>query len=300
MGNGKKDKTDKSEKKRDADDAAPAPAEFNLDDPVLPDWVRKRAFGSGDFPIDEPMDDETYLQRLVALQIELVKLQQWTIKEGRRVVIVFEGRDAAGKGGAIGAFREYMSPRATRIVALAKPTDAEKGQWYFQRYIQHLPTRGEITLFDRSWYNRAGVEPVMGFCTPAETEAFLADAPRFERMLAHAGTTVVKIWIDVGREMQLKRFHDRRHNPLKVWKVSPIDYAAISRYDAYGAARDRMIEATHTDEAPWFVVLGNDKKRARLAAIQYVLGRFDYPDKDRKVIGEIDARIASVGRGVLD
>jgi polyphosphate kinase 2 len=310
MGNGSKKKSKKNDDRKNGGSRADATTEadapeghqapgFNLDDPVFPPRLLDRVFGSGDFPYPESLDEKSYEKSLLALQCELVKLQKWTIDAGERLVIVFEGRDAAGKGGAIGAFREYMSPRQTRIVALPKPTEIERGQWYFQRYATELPTRGEIVMFDRSWYNRAGVEKVMGFCKPEETEQFLKEAPRFEEMLTTEGIHLVKFYIDVGFEMQLKRFHDRRHNPLKVWKVSPIDYAAITKYDEYGAARDRMLEMTHTDWAPWTLLLGNDKKRLRLNAIRFVLSRFDYPEKDRKVIGEIDPNILGTGPGFL-
>ena len=273
---------------------------FDLDDPKLPEWVKDGAFGSGGFPYDEPYDEDRFDDELEALQIELVKLQTWAIDAGERIVIVFEGRDAAGKGSLIGAFRQYMSPRRTRVVALPKPTDAEKGQWYFQRYVGHMPTTGEVVMFDRSWYNRAGVEPVMGFCTPEQTEMFLKEAPRFEDMLTDEGIRLIKFFIDVGFEMQLERFHDRRHDPLKVWKVSPIDYAAVTRYDDYGRARDRMLERTHTDRAPWTVGLGNDKRRLKLAAMRHVLSLFDYPGKDRKAIGAVDEKILGRGPAFLD
>ena len=272
---------------------------FDLDDPKLPKWVEEKAFASGGFPYSKPFDEDEFDETLEALQIELVKLQTWAIDEGERIVVVFEGRDAAGKGSLIGAFRQYMSPRRTRVVALPKPTDTEKGQWYFQRYVEHMPTAGEVVMFDRSWYNRAGVEPVMGFCTPEQTELFLKEAPRFEDMLTDEGIHLVKFYVDVGFEMQLSRFHDRRHQPLKIWKVSPIDYAAIGKYDDYGRARDRMIERTHTDGAPWTIVLGNDKRRLKLNAMRHVLGLFDYPGKDRKAIGEIDEKILGHGPGFL-
>ncbi|MBT9292084.1 polyphosphate kinase 2 [Prosthecodimorpha staleyi] len=288
-----------------ATDAAPngKPAKngksFNLDDPALPKSVAEKALSSGGYPYDKTMPDGDYETAIEALQIELVKLQQWTIAAGERIVIVFEGRDAAGKGGTIGAFREYMSPRRTRVVALPKPTETEAGQWYFQRYAVHMPTRGEIVMFDRSWYNRAGVERVMNFCTPEQTEQFLKEAPRFEDMLIDEGLHLVKFFIDVGYEMQLKRFHERRHNPLKVWKVSPIDYAAIEKYADYTRARDRMLETTHTDHAPWMLLLGNDKKRLRLNALRHLLGLFDYPGKNRTVIGDIDPKILGREPGFL-
>ncbi len=288
-------KAERDDDPKKAGNGGKAGQSFDLDDPKLPKWVKDRAFASGDFPYDEPYDEDRFDDELEALQVELVKLQTWAIDRGERLVVVFEGRDAAGKGSLIGAFRQYMSPRRTRVVALSKPTDTEKGQWYFQRYVGHMPTSGEVVMFDRSWYNRAGVEPVMGFCTPEQTEMFLEEAPRFEDMLTREGIRLVKFYVDVGWEMQLTRFHDRRHDPLKVWKVSPIDYAAIGRYDDYGRARDRMLERTHTDAAPWTVVLGNDKRRLKLNAMRHVLSLFDYPKKDRGAIGVIDEKI--LGRG---
>lgn len=272
---------------------------FDLNDPHLPKWVEDGAFGSGGYPYDKPLDESTFAKDLERLQIELVKLQTEAIAKGWRVVIVFEGRDAAGKGSVIGALRQYMSPRRTRIVALPKPTEQEAGQWYFQRYAEHLPTRGEVVIFDRSWYNRGGVERVMGFCTVEQSESFLLEAPRFEDLLIGEGIFLLKVWLDVGREMQLSRFHDRRHNPLKVWKISDIDQAAIGLYDAYGAARDRMLETTHTDRSPWTVALGNDKRRMKLDVLRHVLSRFDYPGKDRKAIGEIDPKILGHGPALV-
>lgn len=268
---------------------------FDLADPKLPDWVEKRAFGSGGYPYDEPLDSHEFEATLTRLQIELVKLQTWAIAQGLKVVLVFEGRDAAGKGSVIGALRQYMSPRRTRVIALPKPSDVEHGQWYFQRYVAHLPTAGEVVVFDRSWYNRAGVERVMGFCTPDQSERFLAETPHFEDLLIAEGVHLIKVWLEVGREMQLSRFHDRRHNPLKVWKISDIDVAAIEKFDAYTEARDRMLETTHTDRAPWTIGLGNDKRRLKLNVIRHLLRLFDYPDKDRTVIGEIDAEVLGQG-----
>jgi polyphosphate kinase 2 len=268
---------------------------FDLDDPILPHWIKKAEFSSGGYPHDEPMDRHDYERQLTDLQIELVKLQTWAIGTGERVVILLEGRDAAGKGGVIDAIKEYASPRMTRVVALPKPNDHEHTQWYFQRYIEQLPHGGELVLFDRSWYNRAGVEKVMGFATPDQVDLFLNEVPRFERMLTAEGICLVKIYVEVGFEMQLKRFHDRRHNPLKVWKISDIDREAIRRYGEYTAARDRMLEMTHTERTPWTVVLGNDKKRARLSVIRHILGLFEYPGKDRKAIGEIVHKILGHG-----
>ncbi|TBW39287.1 polyphosphate kinase 2 [Siculibacillus lacustris] len=272
---------------------------FDLDSPKLPKWVDDNAFSSGGYPHSHAFDEREFADLLVRLQIELVKLQSWAITRGERIVILFEGRDGAGKGSVIGAFRQYMNPRRTRVVALPKPSTSEVGQWYFQRYVAHMPTSGEIVMFDRSWYNRAGVERVMGFCTPEQTEMFLKEAPRFEAMLVGEGLKLIKFYIEVGREMQLARFWERRHNPLKTWKISDIDTAAVDRFDDYGRARDRMLETTHTDAAPWTVVLGNDKRRLKLNAIRHVLQLFDYEGKDRKVIGEIDAKVLGHGPGFL-
>lgn len=272
---------------------------FDLDAVKLPKWVADGAFASGGYPHAKPLDEDEFSETLMALQIELVKLQTWAIARGEKLVVVFEGRDGAGKGSVIGAFRQYMSPRRTRVVALPKPTETEKGQWYFQRYVTQLPTSGEIVMFDRSWYNRAGVERVMGFCTVDESERFLEEAPRFETMLRGEGIRLIKFWIEVGREMQLSRFWDRRHDPLKVWKISPIDEAAIDRWEAYGTARDRMLERTHSDATPWTIVLGNDKRRLKLNAIRHILRLFDYDGKDRKAIGDIDAKVLGQGPGFL-
>ena len=272
---------------------------FDLDDPVLPDWVEKAAFSAGGYPYDKPLKNEAYEEDLVRLQIELVKLQAHVQKKGLRLALVFEGREAAGKGGAIFAFRQYLNPRHARDVALPKPTETEAGQWYFQRYVAELPTAGEIVTFDRSWYNRAGVERVMGFCTPAESEAFLREVPRFESLLVEGGLILFKFWLDIGRETQMKRFHERRHNPLKIWKLSPIDYAALDKWDDYSLARDHMLAACHTDAAPWIVVKANDKRRARLAIIRYVLAHVDYDGRDDNVVGKPDPRILGHGRAFL-
>jgi polyphosphate kinase 2 len=264
---------------------------FDLDDPVLPEWIASGALRSGGYPYDETTKDSAYEADLERLQIELVKLQRHVNQSGLRVVLVFEGRDAAGKGGSIFAFRQYLNPRTARLVALPAPTEVERGQWYFQRYVVQLPTAGEMVLFDRSWYNRAGVEPVMGFCTPAEHRHFLDSVPGFERMLVGQGLLLFKFWLSIGFEMQLKRFHERRHDPLKIWKLSPIDYAAMSKWDAYSRARDEMFLASNTTDAPWTVVRSNDKKRARLDVIRHVLSHIAYPGKDRKAIGRTDPLI---------
>ncbi len=272
---------------------------FDVDDPVLPDWIEEKAFDSGDYPYGKKLGNDEYEKTLTQLQIELVKVQFWQQKTGKRIMAVFEGRDAAGKGGAIHATMAYMNPRSARIVALPKPTETERGQWYFQRYVATFPTAGEFVLFDRSWYNRAGVEPVMGFCTPEEYEKFLKETPRFEKMIASEDIHFFKFWLDIGREMQLKRFHDRRHDPLKVWKLSPMDIAALNKWGDYSDKRDRMLKETHTDNAPWTVIRANDKRRARINLIRHILTTLDYEGKDKQAIGTVDDKIVGSGPGFL-
>ncbi len=273
---------------------------FDLDDPKLPDWVEDNKLASGDYPYDKRLGRKSYEKQLTDLQRELVKVQYWLQRTGERIMIVFEGRDAAGKGGTIARFRENLNPRQVRTVALSKPSDVERGQWYFQRYVEHFPTAGEVVLFDRSWYNRAGVEPVMGFCTDEEHQAFLEEVPRFERMIVNGGTRFFKFWLNIGREMQLERFHDRRHDPLKVWKLSPIDIKALQKWGEYTAMRDRMFTATDTAHAPWTVLRANDKRRARLNAIRIVLHAIDYSGKDSESIGDIDDNIVCPATGFSD
>jgi len=258
---------------------------------VLPRGIKKKALSSGGFPYDEKMDGDAYEAEMLAAQRQLALLQADQAKTGKRIVIVFEGRDAAGKGGSIASYLENLNPRFNISVALPKPSDRERTQWYFQRYVDWMPAAGEQVLFDRSWYNRAGVEPVMGFCTPDETTQFLKAVPGFERMLVDDGVHLFKFWLTIGREMQLKRFHDRRHDPLKVWKLSPIDIKALNQFDDYTRARNRMLEASHTKDAPWRIVFNNDKKRGRLAILRSVLHALDYDGKDGKAIGEIDDKI---------
>ncbi|SFZ86310.1 polyphosphate kinase 2, PA0141 family [Devosia enhydra] len=274
--------------------------DFDLDAPELPRSIKKGAITSGGYPYAAGMEKEEYEAALYQLHLQLALLQKHEIATGQRTVIVFEGRDAAGKGGAIATYVEHLNPRLTYHVALPKPSDRERTQWYFQRYVDWLPAAGETALFDRSWYNRAGVEPVMGFCTPEETEKFLAEAPRFEQMLVNDGIKLFKFWLAIGREMQMKRFHDRRHDPLKHWKLSPVDLEALARYDAYSAARTRMIETTHTRHAPWTVIRANDKRRARLNLIRTVLLGLDYEGKDLAAIGAVDPLIALPGPAFLD
>ena len=273
---------------------------FNLDNPDLPDWIKSEAFGSGGYPYEKKLKRSAYESQLGLLNLELVKLQAHLQESGHRVMILFEGRDAAGKGGTINALRSYLNPRHARTVALTKPTETEQGQWYFQRYVDHFPTDGEMVLFDRSWYNRAGVEPVMGFCTPEQHQHFLTQTPLFEKMLVNDGIFFFKIWLNVGQEMQIKRFHDRRHNPLKSWKLSPIDLKALTKWKDYSKARDEMLAATHTSEAPWTIVRSNDKRRARINTIRHLLQSLEYGSKDAAAIGEIDKNIVGQGPKFLN
>jgi len=231
-----------------------------------------------------------------ALQIELLKLQSWAKATGSRVVAVFEGRDAAGKGSTIKRFIEHMNPRGTRVVALTKPNRQERSQWYFQRYAAHLPSAGEIVLFDRSWYNRAGVERVMGFCSDEEYRVFLRQAPAFERMLVDDGIILVKFWFSVSRSEQLTRFVIRDVDPVRRWKLSPVDLASLDRWDAYTVAKEAMFAATHTELAPWTVVNGNGKRLARLEAMRYMLSRIDYFEKDAQIVGTPDPLIVAPPR----
>jgi polyphosphate kinase 2 len=272
---------------------------FDVDDPILPDWVDEYALASGEFPYKKKLKEADYLAQLEKLQVELVKVQFWLQATGKRVMALFEGRDAAGKGGAISASSAHMNPRLARVVALTKPTDREQGQWYFQRYVAQFPTAGEFVLFDRSWYNRAGVEPVMGFCTPKQYEDFLKQTPQLEKIIAHEGIFFFKFYLDIGREMQLKRFHDRRHDPLKVWKLSSMDIAALTKWGDYSDKRNRMLKETHTDFAPWTVIHANDKRRARLELIRHMLNKMDYDGKDKKALGSVDAEIIGSGPGFL-
>ncbi|PTW62154.1 polyphosphate kinase 2 [Breoghania corrubedonensis] len=274
-------------------------SEFDLENPVLPRAIRRASLPSGDYPYSSRMKRKPYEKKLRDLQIELVKAQRSVREKGQRIVVIFEGRDAAGKGGTIFNFRQNMNPRYARVVALSKPSSTEAGQWYFQRYVTQLPTAGEIVLFDRSWYNRAVVERVNGFCTREESEEFLDEVPRFEQMLVDGGLTLFKIWLNIGREMQMKRFHDRRHDPLKIWKLSPIDVAALAKWDDYTAARDRMFARSHTAGTPWTIVRSNDKRRARLNAMRHVLSHIDYEDKDWDAIGAIDPLILGSSPDIL-
>ena len=270
-------------------------AGFDIESPELPAAIDKAALTSGGFPYDKKMKRKHYDKELVPLQIELLKLQSSVIKRGERMVIIFEGRDAAGKGGTIARFMQHLNPRAARVVALTKPTDLEKGEWYFQRYAARLPTAGEIVLFDRSWYNRAGVERVMNFCTKDQLADFLREAPNFEGMLVRDGIKLVKFYLSIGHEMQLKRFHARHHDPLKRWKLTPIDYAALGKWDDYSAALVDMLHFTSTDSTPWTMLRANDKLRTRINALKHVLSTIDYEDKDKAIVGTPDPKIVGTG-----
>jgi polyphosphate kinase 2 len=248
----------------------------------------------GGYPFKYKMLRRDYERQKFALQAELLKLQSWVKEARQRVIILFEGRDAAGKGGAIKRFMEHLNPRGARVVALEKPSEVERGQWYFQRYVEHLPTTGEIVLFDRSWYNRAGVERVMGFCSDEEYREFLRQAPEFERNLVRSGIHLIKFWFSVSREEQRRRFKERRVHPLKQWKLSPVDLASLDKWEEYTRAKEAMFFHTDTADSPWTVIKSDDKKRARLNAMRYVLHSLPYAGKNAEHIGRVDTLL--VGR----
>jgi polyphosphate kinase 2 len=252
------------------------------------------------YPYDTKISVKEYEKQKHLLQIELLKLQAWIKEHGQKLVVIFEGRDAAGKGGAIKRFTEHMNPRGARIVALEKPTEREQSQWYFQRYVLHMPAAGEIVLMDRSWYNRAGVERVMGYCTPAEYHEFMRATPEFERMLVNSGTHIIKFWFSVGEAEQHSRFVSRGTDPVKQWKLSPTDLASLDKWDAYTKAKEAMFFYTDQPHSPWIVVKSNDKKRARLEAMRWVLSQFDYTGKDKKVVGRPDPLIIGSPETVYD
>ena len=248
----------------------------------------------GGYPYKNLLSRKSYERQKYRLQVELLKLQAWAKETGQRVIVLFEGRDAAGKGGAIKRFMEHLNPRGARVVALEKPTIEERGQWYFQRYVEHLPTAGEIVLFDRSWYNRAGVERVMGFCTEHEYQEFMRQAPEFERMLVRQGIHLFKFWFSVSRREQRRRFKEREVHPLKHWKLSPIDMASLDKWDEYTRAKEAMFFHTDTTDAPWIVIKSDCKKRARLNAMRYLLHKLPYRRKEPDIIGPVDPLL--VGR----
>ena len=269
-------------------DAKLGGSEHTPDDELSDGWR------TGGYPYRNLMSRKAYEKQKYRLQVELLKLQAWVKETGQRVVILFEGRDAAGKGGTIKRFMEHLNPRGAHVVALEKPSDTEHGQWYFQRYIQHLPTAGEIVLFDRSWYNRAGVERVMGFCSPDEYNEFMRQVPEFERNLVRSGIHLIKFWFSVSREEQRRRFKERESHPLKQWKLSPIDLASLDKWEEYTKAKEAMFFYTDTADSPWTVVKSDCKKRARLNALRYVLHKLPYTNKDIDHIGPLDPLL--VGR----
>ena len=263
--------------------------------PAVRDAIRNATKGdilNPDFPYDTKWDRKPYEDALAKLQIELVKLQVAAQSDGQRIVVVFEGRDAAGKGGTIARFRENMNPRHARVVALSKPTATEATEWYFQRYIKHLPAAGEIVFFDRSWYNRGVVEHVFGFCTPQQRATWFDQVTDFEKLLVEDGIKLFKLWLNVGQATQLKRFLDRESDPLKQWKLSKIDVDGLHKWDAYTAAIAETLRRTHTAAAPWTVIRADDKRRARVNAIRAVLSPLGYAGKSTDAIGEVDPRIA--------
>jgi len=248
------------------------------------------------YPYETRMDRDEYELQKYQLQVELLKYQYWLEDNDQKSIIIFEGRDAAGKGGTIKRFTEHLNPRTARTVALNKPSDRERGQWYFQRYIQHLPTEGEMVLFDRSWYNRAGVERVMGFATPEQYETFMNQVPYFERMLVDSGIHVTKFWFSVSQKEQRTRFAIRQLDPVRRWKLSPMDLESLDRWEAYTEAKEEMFRRTDKKYAPWTIIRSNDKKRARLNAMRYFLSQFEYEDKDHEVVGTPDPKLVMRGK----
>jgi len=292
-----------------APDAAPAPAlrvmrprVARADRPGFaqpsPDSIA-HAFESGEYPYSDRLERRPYELQKARLQAELLKVQIWALETGQKFVVLFEGRDAAGKGGTIKRFMEHLNPRYARVVALTKPSDVEKGQWFFQRYLAHLPTAGEMVFYDRSWYNRAGVKRVMGFCSPNEYLEFMREAPELERMLVRSGIRLFKYWFSVTREEQRLRFEARDTDPLKRWKLSPIDKASLDKWDDYTEAKEAMFLYTDTADAPWAIIKSNDKKRARLNCMLHFLNSIDYPDKDHRVVHAPDPLIVGRAANVL-
>ncbi len=267
---------------------------INPDDLLSKDWRK------GAYPYQNLMSRKNYEKQKYRLQVELLKLQAWVKETGQRLVILFEGRDAAGKGGTIKRFMENMNPRGARVVALEKPTETERGQWYFQRYVQHLPTKGEIVLFDRSWYNRSGVEHVMGFCSEDEYSEFMRQTPEFERMLTRSGIYLIKFWFSVSQKEQHRRFKERQVHPLKQWKLSPVDLASLDKWESYTKAKEATFFATDTADAPWTVVKSDCKKRARLNALRYILHKVPYANKDIERIGQVDPLLVGRAQTVFE
>ena len=259
----------------------------------------REAYENGEYPYAQRVKKEDYEKKKAQLQAELLKVQKWVHDTDQKIILLFEGRDAAGKGGTIKRFMEHLNPRQARVVALNKPTDIEKHQWYFQRYVCQLPTAGEMVFFDRSWYNRAGVERVMGFCEPGEYLEFMRQTPSFERMLVRSGIKIFKFWFSVTQNEQLRRFKSRELDPLKQWKLSPVDKASLDKWDDYAEAKEAMFFYTDTADAPWTIIKSNDKKRARLETMQFVLDSLPYPDKDASVVRGADPLIVKGTKHII-
>lgn len=267
---------------------------------VVKQLDKKKIFPDANYPYEMKMDTQEYEKKKQKLQIELLKMQSWVKDTGQRIVILFEGRDAAGKGGTIKRLMEHLNPRGARVVALEKPSDEELGQWYFQRYIKHLPSKGEIVLFDRSWYNRAGVERVMNFCKAGDYLEFMRQAPELERMLVRSGIILFKLWFSVSRNEQFRRFQQRQSDPLKQWKLSPIDLASLDKWKDYTEAKEAMFFYTDTADAPWTVIKSDCKKRARINAMRHILYDLDYPNKDHSVVIQPDSLIVGDARHIYE
>ncbi|OJW26289.1 MAG: polyphosphate kinase 2 [Rhodospirillales bacterium 69-11] len=288
-----------------AEMAGPAPAQGADHHAAHPTSLRhdpaaiRRLFETGEYPYKTPMRNGPYEDHMRELQRELLKAQKWIAETGERVILLFEGRDAAGKGGTIKRYMEHLNPRTARVVALQKPTERERTQWFFQRYVTQLPSGGEMVLFDRSWYNRAGVERVMGFCTPHEYLEFMRQCPELERMLVRSGVRLFKYWFSVSREEQRRRFQARETDPLKQWKLSPIDRASLDKWDEYTEAKEAMFFYTDTADAPWTIVKSDDKKRARLACMQHFLSALPYAAKDRSIVTGPDPLIVGASSHVI-
>ena len=259
----------------------------------------RRRFESGEYPYSKKIGRSEYEKQKASLQVELLKVQKWVKESGQKIMILFEGRDAAGKGGTIKRFMEHLNPRGAQVIALEKPTEAEQTQWYFQRYLNHLPSAGEIVMFDRSWYNRAGVERVMGFCDPGDYLEFMRQCPEIERMLVRSGILLFKYWFSVTRQEQRKRFESRSNDPLKQWKLSPIDKASLDKWDDYTEAKEAMFFYTDTADAPWTIIKSDDKKRARLACMRHFLSTLPYEGKDQEVVGEPDPYLVTSSAHVI-
>ncbi|CAN5609860.1 hypothetical protein BH09VER1_BH09VER1_21470 [soil metagenome] len=304
----------KAERKKQKDHAKEAVATFPMVELIaeqvrssVPEEIvqrvksaKKKQLISSTYPYSTPMDGDEYEDEVELLAIELVKLQAWVKETGERVVMLFEGRDAAGKGGTIKRITEHLNPRGARVVALTKPSETEQGQWYFQRYIDQLPTRGEIVIYDRSWYNRAGVEHVMGFCSGHDYLEFMRQAPQLEQMLVRSGIHLIKFWFSVSREEQLRRFLGRASDILTQWKLSPMDVESLARWEEYTKAREAMLFYTDTADAPWTIVRSDDKKRARLNAMKYILNKFDYTGKDNAVVTATDPNVVGSAREIYE